>query len=721
MSYPEVINANVEGLKEHGVRFMLPFFNLADPDTLVRRIVEEFADWDVTEEEARAAVDAAYAEDALVKEDVREMGRSALRFMEERGVPGIVLAGRPYHLDPEIHHGIPELVNSLGLAVLTEDSVVEPGQEPDLLERPLNVRDQWAYHARLYEAAAVVAKKRPDLELVQLNSFGCGLDAITGDQVQNILEAAGRVYTTLKIDEVSNLGAARIRLRSLYAAAKARMGRAPVARPELKVGRARFTREMYEQGYTILMPMLAPFQMPLIEAAGRSQGYRFRMLPHVSKDAIEVGLRHVNNDACYPAIVVIGQLLEALRSEDVDPDRAAVVITQTGGVCRATNYAAMLRRGLKDAGFEQVPALTVSFGSLEKHEGFRATPALLLKLWRAVLLGDLLQKLTLRCRPYEVGVGSTMELYHYWNQIAYEYLERDGWSATLRRRVSWGELVRMMVRAFDSLDLQEGERRPRVGLVGEILVQYHPDANNHAVDVIEREGCEAVLPGLAGFIYQGMASAEWRYRTLGVGRRTRRMKDAAIWALERFEEPIRRALRRTGGKFDVPVPIRELAELVDGVVQLGNNAGEGWYLTAEMIHMIETGTPNIICAQPFACLPNHITGKGMFRELRRRYPEANVVGIDYDPGASEVNQLNRIKLMISAAMERRAQASAGAGGASAGPGGASAALGAGVSPASPTAEDRLPFDESVLPDLRYEMAHRRIAEMAEAADRQPGS
>nr|NLD41707.1 activase [Actinomycetales bacterium] len=690
MSYPEVINANVEDLQEHGIRFMLPFFNLADPETLVRRIVEEFADWDVTEEEAQEAVAAAYAEDEAVKEDVREMGRSALRYMEDNGVPGIVLAGRPYHLDPEVHHGIPELVNSLGLAVLTEDAVVEQGT----VERPLNARDQWAYHARLYEAAAVVAKKRPDLEMVQLNSFGCGLDAITGDQVQNILEAAGRVYTTLKIDEVSNLGAARIRLRSLYAAAQARIGRPVEERPELKVERRKFTQQMFDEEYTILMPMMAPFQMPLLEAAARSQGYNFRMLPTVSKDAIEGGLKYVNNDACYPAIVVIGQLLEALGSEDVDPDRAAVVITQTGGVCRATNYAAMLRKGLKEAGFEQVPALTISAGSLEKHPGFRLTPSLVVKLWRAVLLGDLLQNLTLRVRPYEKSRGSAMELYHYWNQIAYEYLHDDGWSATLRRRITWADVTRMMIRAFDALELRDEPRRPRVGLVGEILVQYHPDANNHAVDVIEREGCEAVLPGLAGFVYQGMASAEWRYETLGVGKRTRWMKDAAIWALQRFEEPIRKELARTGGKFAEPVPIKTLAGLVDGVVQLGNNAGEGWYLTAEMIHMIESGTPNIICAQPFACLPNHITGKGMFRELRRRYPEANVVGIDYDPGASEVNQLNRIKLMISTAMERRDTLPQGADGS-----------------AMP-----LPFDDSVLPDLRYEMAHRVMAER-ESADR----
>ena len=678
MSYPEVINANVEGLREHGVKFMLPFFNLADRDTMVRRIVEEFSDWNVTEEEAATAVDAAYEEDASMKEDVAEMGRSALAYMEEHKVPGIVLAGRPYHLDPEIHHGIPELVNSLGMAVLTEDSVIQPG----LLERPLRVHDQWAYHTRLYEAAAVVAKKRPDLELVQLNSFGCGIDAITSDQVTEILEAAGRVYTTLKIDEVSNLGAAKIRLRSLQAAARARAGKPIVERLEVLTQRVEYTKQMREEGYTVLMPQMAPFQFSLIEAVVRRSGHNFRLLPNVSREAIEVGLKHVNNDSCYPALVVIGQLIEALQSGEFDVDKAAVVITQTGGVCRATNYAALLRKGLKDAGYEHIPVLTLSANGVEAHSGFPITPALLNRLVKSVVLGDLLQNVTMRTRPYEVSKGEVTDLYHHWDQVCREYFLDDGWSTTLRRRVTFKNLCSMIVRAFDALPLTTLERKPRVGIVGEILVKFHPDANNHAVQVVEDEGCEAEIPGLMGFVLQGFASGDWRYETLGVGKKTRSLKSAVLWLLEKYQEPAVRALARTGGKFDVPAPMRELAQKASQVVQLGNTAGEGWYLTAEMIHMIEHGTPNIICAQPFACLPNHITGKGMFRELRRRYPEANIVGIDYDPGASEVNQLNRIKLMISTAMERRAEADAA----------------------------KLAFDESILPDVRVEMAERVMAE-----------
>ena len=273
---------------------------------------------------------------------------------------------------------------------------------------------------------------------------------------------------------------------------------------------------------------------------------------------------------------------------------------------------------------------------------------------QAMVLGDLLQTCLLRTRPYEAIDGSTERLYRTWNDVVREHFVDHGWSQTLGRRVGYRWIIDHIVRDFDRLPLREGPRRPRVGVVGEILVKFHPDANNDVVRVVESEGCEAVLPGLLGFVLNSVATAQWNFAAYGVGERARFVKRGVKALLERYQAPAVRALRRTGGKFDVPVPIDELAAKAAEVVSLGNQAGEGWYLTAEMISLIEEGVPNIICAQPFACLPNHVTGKGMFRELRRRYPQANVVSVDYDPGASAVNQLNRIKLMISTAMQRAA-------------------------------------------------------------------
>ena len=243
-----------------------------------------------------------------------------------------------------------------------------------------------------------------------------------------------------------------------------------------------------------------------------------------------------------------------------------------------------------------------------------------------------------------------MELYARWDAITREFFQYGGYSPTLDRRISFTWMINQMVKQFDELPLLGIARKPRVGVVGEILVKFQPDANNDAVRVIEEEGCEAVLPGLTAFFLQGMYTADYKWEHFGLGTNFGRASQKfGIWLIEQYERPMRKALAATNGKFDVPETIAELAAKAQRVISLGTQAGEGWLLVGEMVGLIEHGTPNIICAQPFACLPNHVVGRGMFAELRRQYPKANVVSIDYDPGASEVNQLNRIKLMVATA------------------------------------------------------------------------
>ncbi len=674
-TYPEVIRTNMERLCGPDVRFISPFINLDNREYLPKHLCDVFADWDVSEDEMRRALDVAWEEDAAVKREVREKGEESLAWMRAHDVRGIVLAGRPYHLDPEINHGIPEVIVGLGMGVLTEDSVCD-----GRLERPLRVRDQWSYHSRLYEAAARVGDE-PDLELVQLNSFGCGVDAITADQVQEILEGRGDVHTVLKIDEVSNLGAATIRLRSLEAAAAERGGEGanrvearardhalvdttvredPAARAaaeeesDTRAGhihpRTAYTQEMRDEGWEILVPQMSPIHFRLAAPVLKRAGLNIRLLEHTSRDSMETGLKYVNNDACYPAIVVIGQLLEEFVSGRSDPDHTAVAISQTGGMCRATNYASLLRKGLRDAGYPQVPVIAASVQGIEENPGFSITAPMVHRVLQALVLGDAIQTMLLRVRPYEVEPASAMAVYERWDAISREWFGSGGTSQTWGGRLGYRSLVRHCVAEFDALPLRDVERKPRVGLVGEILVKFHPDANNHAVDVIEAEGCEAVLPSLMQFFHNAAASAKWNEENLGIGGKTRWLKPAALWAMERYEYPVRAAFKRTNGKFQPHRDIHEMASRSTDIARMGNQAGEGWYLTSEMVDMIEHGCPNIICAQPFACLPNHIVGKGMFRALRTRYPQANIVAVDYDPGASEVNQLNRIKLMISTAI-----------------------------------------------------------------------
>ena len=869
-TYPEVIRNNVDAVRDgqqegpdgaeevsggSGVRMLSPFLNLADPATLAERLVEVFADWGVTLPEARRAVAAGFAEDAAFKADVRAEGRRALRWMEDNDRKGIVLAGRPYHIDPEINHGVPDVINTLGLAVLSEDSLLpepdtaateapepgvseagtgpvvggsdvattttagragkpgtseetgdagkagrpgeaEPGGRPARPARPkkprktdwaaiarqagsspgtdqapdpgdgaehavatgalsravaalrrrvdefrpdpqapadwsdvtgvglptpkpvatqgvtgrLRVRDQWAYHSRLYQAAELVTT-RDDLELVQLNSFGCGVDALTTDQVQEILESAGGVYTSLKIDEVSNLGAATIRLRSLAAASQARAAEktahaeeavreagdeadgtvddtveidttAPAERSTAMTGRAAeetadrseasgavegrelpgatgpvFTEAM-RATHTILMPQMSPVHFRPLEPLMRRLGYKVELLESATRDDLEVGLRYVNNDACFPAIMVIGQLIGAFTDGSHDPDSCVVAISQTGGICRATNYAAMLRKGLREAGYPQVPVVAISLQGIESNPGFELTATMGLKMLQGIIIGDTLNTCLLRVRPYEVVEGSTQELVDRWNRIIAEYFEHKGRCPTWGGRIGYRRLLREMVREFNDLPRRDEPRRPRVGVVGEILVKFQPDANNHVIDVIEAEGCEAAVPGLLPFFLSGLVTAQWEADAYGIGKEGVAKKKAAVWFIEQLQAPARAALRAAGGTFDIEPSTVELARKASTVLSLGNQAGEGWLLTGEMIELIEHGVPNIVCCQPFACLPNHVVGKGMFREVRRRYPQANIVAIDYDPGASEVNQLNRIKLMISTAL--MAQESTGA-------------------------------------------------------------
>ena len=849
-NYPLVVGANMPELRDPDVRYMHPYFNLANHELMVDRIVEEFAWASVSREEAETAVKAAYAEDKVFKHDVQQEGLKALAYMKEHDCRGIVLAGRPYHIDPEINHGIPETICALGMVVLSEDSICElqPGEKLDLTDflsegeedprkknangfrhvddrkvtvnrMPLRVTNQWAYHSRLYAAAHFVASY-PGLELVQLNSFGCGLDAITTDQVAEILADKADVYTLLKIDEVSNLGAAKIRLRSLKAAVeereanKARMAKAAlatsdesgsaesdaprnaahaaaqaaarkaqeqaesdlataqaalaeaqaaVAAAEAKVKaadrpvdaadagsdaaapanapkstgfrktgskaptpgrqvlldatmaanpkltkamrdaskraakrdiadvrlaalgdgttndaanaksksaksksghnnatmsryahREKFVKDM-KKDYTIVAPQMSPIHFSLVESVIRSGGYKFDILKHASREDVETGLKYVNNDACYPAIMVIGQLIDAILEGKYDPDKVCLAITQTGGMCRATNYFGLIRKALIDAGYPQIPVIAISTQGLEDNPGFKVTPALLHRTVKALILGDLLMKCLYRVRPYEVEKGAANRLYEQWDVIVREALEHHGFSKTAaktpwlkRRYLPYPVLAREIVKSFDALPLKDVPRKVRVGVVGEILVKYQPDANNHVVDVIESQDCEAVVPGIMEFMTTRPYITDWNEKNLGMG------GNKTLYALMRkgldlYNAPIKAALATSHGKFKQDEPMPELVKKAAEVTSIGVQAGEGWLLTAEILELIEQGCPNVICAQPFACLPNHVTGRGMFGKIRRLHPEANIVSIDYDPGASEANQLNRIKLMIAAA------------------------------------------------------------------------
>ena len=638
-SYGENIKNNVEELADESITYQNPFVSFESDkilaDELVRYLGKEN---NIDAGEIRKAAHKAYEELQKTRNDIRLEGERVLKWMADNNKRGIVLAGRPYHIDPEINHGIPELITSYDIAVLSEDSISHLGK----VDRPTIAMDQWMYHSRLYAAASFV-RTQNNLDMIQLNSFGCGLDAVTTDQVNDILTSSNKICTVLKIDEVNNLGAARIRIRSLISAVKDRERKGIKSSPQNSAyKRVEFTKEM-RKNYTILCPQMSPIHFELMESAFKASGYNIEVLPNDNKQAVDVGLKYVNNDACYPSLMVVGQIMEAILSGKYDTHKIAVIISQTGGGCRASNYIGFIRRALKKAGYEYIPVISINLSGLEENPGFKITPALVLRGIYSVVFGDIFMKCVYRLRPYEAVAGSVNAMHRKWVEVCKEFV-----SSGYPSRRKFKKLCRQIIEDFDNNIELLDVKKPRVGVVGEILVKFLPAANNHLVDLLESEGAEAVVPDLLDFLQYCFYNQNFKVEKLGFAKSKATAANWGIKVIDWFRAPATEAFKKSK-HFNPPADIRDLGKMASDIVSLGNQTGEGWFLTGEMLELIHSGAPNIVCTQPFACLPNHVVGKGVIKELRRRYPQSNIVAIDFDPGASEVNQLNRIKLMLSTA------------------------------------------------------------------------
>lgn len=636
-SYPETIKHNTEEFESRGIVYKNPFLPMDDRERLANRLVEEFQSFSIPEKEIQEAVDAAWEEKNQARTDIRRKGEEVLAYLKKTGKRGIVLAGRPYHIDPEINHGLEKIIMDLGMAVLTEDSIDHLAE----VERPLRVVDQWAYHSRLYAAAHVVGQNK-NLELVQLTSFGCGVDAVTSDQVYEILNEYGKIYTLIKIDEGNNLGAIRIRMRSLKAALDERDKNQilPVKKKSTK-NRAMFTKDMRPK-HTILAPQMSPIHFDFLEKAFNSTGYHVEILPSVDSGAIEEGLKYVNNDACYPSIIVIGQIMKALKSGEYDLNNVSVAISQTGGGCRASNYIAFIRKALQDAGMGHIPVISLNYAGLESNPGFKLSLPLINKAIIGLVYGDLFMRVLYRTRPYEKVKGAAEALYEKWKKIAFRNVENGNLFTFVKN-------LKKIIQAFDALDLLNIQK-PKVGIVGEILVKYHPTANNELVDVLEQEGAEVCVPDILDFFLYSAYNPKFQFEKLSGTKKAMRLGNVMIRIIEMYRSAMRKALEKSK-RFRAPTYIWQKAKHAEELISLGNQTGEGWFLTAEMVELVKHGIENILCVQPFACLPNHVVGKSMIKPIKKRFPFANIAAIDYDPGASEVNQLNRIKLMLAVAFK----------------------------------------------------------------------
>lgn len=612
--YPDVIENNVDGLKN--VKYMAPYLSFESEKIISDRLVEIFEGYEhdgfvLKKNQIINAVKNAWVKQEEYHEDIRKKGREILEYVHVNNEKAIVLAGRPYHIDPEINHGIPELIESMRIPVLSEDALAYSTED---LENKTRVLDQWSYHARLYRAAEFVGKD-PCLQLVQLNSFGCGLDAVTTDQVQDILEANGKIYTLLKIDEVSNLGAVKIRIRSLIQALSQQNDEdIHLRKKEDKISyeNHEFTKEMKDAGYTILAPQMAREHFQILEKLFNGSGYNIEFLNKVDEKVIDNGLKYVNNDSCYPSITVVGQLMEAVNSGRYDPNKLALLMTQTGGACRASNYVGYIRKALKDAGYPQIPVIALSAQGIESHSGFDLKKVsnipLLINALRSLLLGDLINRVSNATRPYEKEKGSVNKLKEKWIEICRDNIVKMS-SKTYR------EIINDIVEEFDNVEILD-IKKPKAGIVGEILVKYLQEANNHLQDTLEEEGAEVIVPDLMDFFMYCLKNTEIKKDLYGKSPWTAFFGKTVINTIEIYRKPIRKALKNSK-RFSEPVYINDVVDFAKEVTSIGNQAGEGWLLAGEMVELIHQDAPNIVCIQPFGCLPNHITGKGVMKKLEK--------------------------------------------------------------------------------------------------------
>ncbi|MFK5883441.1 MAG: 2-hydroxyacyl-CoA dehydratase [Candidatus Izemoplasma sp.] len=409
-------------------------------------------------------------------------------------------------------------------------------------------------------------------------------------------------------------------------------------------GRLLFTEEMRLE-YTILVPQMAPYHFEYLLQAMNSEGFNAKLLKNDSFELIQEGLKYSHNDICVPAMLVIGQFIDAIKSGEFDVHKIALVITQTGGGCRASNYVALLRKSLIKAGYEFIPIISLNASGMEPNPGFKITARLLFKLINSLTFGDIAMQVVNEIRPYELNEGDTFKALALVDKLLTPFFESKKVNILKFPR----KLIKEVITIFDGVAIDRSVRKPRVGVVGEIYVKYSPLGNNNLENMLIDEGCEVITPSIFEFFLYTFDSSIHDIKKYGGSKKQKIILQVFIVMIESRRKFIRNTLGKHG--YYKPLSYKELKKLAKGVINYGTHSGEGWLLTAEMLDLIHMDAPNIVCTQPFGCLPNHIVGKGMFKKIKELHPESNIIAIDYDTSAPAINQINRIKLMVANAYE----------------------------------------------------------------------
>jgi predicted CoA-substrate-specific enzyme activase len=630
MGYPVIIKNNIEEIKNGEARLLTPTLDIEDRNRTAKELLETFKDFGIGEEEIKAALDKGYEEQDAFRQDMKDRGDALLAQMKKEGSRGIVLAGRPYHTDPEINHGISALIAREGFHVLTEDSIFHLGEVEEY-----RINNKWTYDTRVFLAAQIAAKTE-NLELVLLNSFGCVTDSITLEQVEEILKEKGKSCTILRIDEIANLGMAGIRIRSLKAALKEKDRiRQKEKAAFVRNDRVYFVKNMKKR-HTILIPAMYPFREKLyFDIAFAEEGYKCEYLTF-ELGAAEIGIKYVNNDFCHTVFDYIGQIYRVLKSGKYNPDEVSVMMFDSLECpCRGSNFGPVIRKALNDMGYPQIPIVAYmgkykDFKKFGEQTGLTLTESLKMRFLLAHSYGDLFERLIPRTRPYEKTPGQIDRLHEIWRQRTAENMKE----ASMER---FNADMKEMIREFDETPLDESEERPKIGMVGDtdIPLDFGLSGDNNMIRLLESEGAEAVIPGY-GFT-----------GTMNLIEMGEEENAKVYWDLvdHASDMELRRStrFRHLYSIFDMQESAREMAPFA----YYNNNFY--FAMGGRIIELLKDGVDNIINFQSFNCTLNYISGIGLVKEIKNRYPGASILDIDYAPGIPQVNQLNRIRLLLARA------------------------------------------------------------------------
>jgi predicted CoA-substrate-specific enzyme activase len=640
-SYPEVIDSAINPARKLGIPFDKPVITFRDEDLLLKTCSRYLKSLGVSGSRVKKALVKALQAQAAFKTALKTQADALIAKSRRDKSLLIVLAGRPYHTDALINHRTPEILAGLGVDVVPEDAL----DLTDTDDSPLQVITQWSYPNRIFKAAEWTVQQPDHIQFIQFNSFGCGPDALVTDETREILKTGHKNYTLIKIDEITSTGSVRLRLRSMIESLKLRQERTenPARLPRFNTPPFR----LEDRGRTILAPFFADFYSPLIPPVFEVAGYKVVNLPPPDRESVELGLRYANNDICYPATIVIGDIIKALQTGKYRHDQIACGITQTGGQCRASNYLPLIRKAMVSAGYGDIPVISVTTSAgLHDQPGFEINWLKMIKiLFLSLIYADSLAKLYYPTVVREKHPGQSAALRDQYLLAVQDCIRTKDYQGII-------QLLQRAVDAFNRIEIVDGHY-PKIGIVGEIYVKYNSFGHQRIVDWLVENQIEPVVPPILDFFTQDFVNVVTNRKT---NLRKAVFADVFAGALEyyinRFQHKVNKTLQ--GFRFFTPFhDIADIAAKAERILSLVNQFGEGWLIAAEIAGLADEGVQHVLSLQPFGCIANHVISKGIETKIKQMYPEMNLLFLDFDSGTSEVNVLNRLYFMVKNVKDHR--------------------------------------------------------------------